>query len=1318
MLKAFIFLGFGLAVAASAVPSAIFTSTSSKLVKPNSIYSVYITLEPTAPVAHYFTLSINSSETDGVPGVLYTSPEVSISPGESGKVEITTKDLPAHAYNLTLRGYPVDSTEEDGFMESSTVYKSIKHHSLLLQTDKVIYKPGEMVNYRVVMFCPKLRPLSNQLVNISVLDPQRNVIKFLPNEEVNNGIFSSNFHLSSEPNLGDWKIKVNTEDQTTQHEFTVAKYVLPKFKVELNLPNFVTYNSSKFTAEVKAAYTYGKPIVGKFEVRLSEYRRYQWGEPAKTVLKTGSIDGSQSVEFDIAGELEQKPMKHMKEFQVTATVTDELTGKTQNISKIIKVHEYPYKIQMIESPRNYKPGFPLELKFKVTTQDDIPISDSNEKALKIEHGFVCEAENAVDYFPIPSNGIVNWTIVTPTNELYSANSIKVTYKDYTFTGYPPRKLMTPSKVYMAVTLDTKSPGVNSKLNVKVMMNHEFEALNYLLFGRGKIRDSGRMVVSPTRKESTFEVLVPKEVAPEGKLIVYTVVKDTNEIVAESVKFQLTTELENDLKISLSKDTGQPGEKVKIYFDTMMDSLVALRGVDQSVLLLKEDKDITLETIEKEIKSYEDEIGRNKHWGGSQSFQAFEEAGVIIMTNGVLDVPKRYFPHNSASVEESQYFQSFESDSFARPPLQSQTNRVHGTMAVSHSTPLSLSQDVRVRTEFPETWLWEEVHANESRSVLEKTIPDTITSWFISGFSLNPDSGVGVSNGPTVLRTFRPFFLSLNVPYSVVRGEIFGLQVLVHNYMDMEVTADITLQNSGNGFEFQEESNKAAPKSTKAVTVGPNQVNSVIFIVKIVKFGMQSLDIKAVTTNEGNTQAGDAISKMLIVKPPGQRQSITRSILVDLRSTPNSKDTLSVELPTNRVEGADAVRLTVISDLLGSTISNLDKLLKMPTGCGEQNMVHFVPDIVILQYLESSGTLTPQIKSKALRFLEAGYQRQLTYRRSDGSFSAFGKYDRHGSTWLTAFVVRSFVAAKPYITIDDDVITDALKFLVSKQQSDGSFLEHGTVLQNELKGGALEGLALTAYITLAMVEITPILDNTEEVQNATFAKDLALEYISNTPLKDLDDPYAAAIVTYTLQIANHGKAEAFKQVLEKLAKQEGGLKFWEPRKVEVPVNDTTPRPWVPRIKPVSVEMTSYALLVYLAQGKLEDALPVGKWLIQQRTEDGGFISTQDTVVGLTALAKFAMSTFSDSPDLSINVAYEGGSNDLIVNKKNQIVLQEVTLPNTIRSVELSAEGKGSALAQFTCSYYVEDKEDVPAFKIDIDVSQVIFTVLLRVILNIH
>jgi CD109 antigen len=49
--------------------------------------------------------------------------------------------------------------------------------------------------------------------------------------------------------------------------------------------------------------------------------------------------------------------------------------------------------------------------------------------------------------------------------------------------------------------------------------------------------------------------------------------------------------------------------------------------------------------------------------------------------------------------------------------------------------------------------------------------------------------------------------------------------------------------------------------------------------------------------------------------------------------------------------------------------------------------------------QNTNQLTQAIEDKALRYMETGYQQELTYRHQDGSFSAFGNSDPSGSTWL-------------------------------------------------------------------------------------------------------------------------------------------------------------------------------------------------------------------------------------------------------------------------------------------------------------------------------
>ena len=134
--------------------------------------------------------------------------------------------------------------------------------------------------------------------------------------------------------------------------------------------------------------------------------------------------------------------------------------------------------------------------------------------------------------------------------------------------------------------------------------------------------------------------------------------------------------------------------------------------------------------------------------------------------------------------------------------------------------------------------------------------------------------------------------------------------------------------------------------------------------------------------------------------------------------------------------------------MGPILSSIEKLVRMPSGCGEQNMVTLVPNIVVLRYLRATHRDLPALEAKAIKFMETGYQRELTYRsvpflkynynifahyrRSDNSFSAFGQSDKHGSTWLTAFVIRSFKQAQAYVFVDDQVLEKSIAFLISQQ----------------------------------------------------------------------------------------------------------------------------------------------------------------------------------------------------------------------------------------------------------------------------------------------
>lgn len=65
------------------------------------------------------------------------------------------------------------------------------------------------------------------------------------------------------------------------------------------------------------------------------------------------------------------------------------------------------------------------------------------------------------------------------------------------------------------------------------------------------------------------------------------------------------------------------------------------------------------------------------------------------------------------------------------------------------------------------------------------------------------------------------------------------------------------------------------------------------------------------------------------------------------------------------------KIFVSGDVMGPTINNLDKLLRMPYGCGEQNMLNFAPNIFVRKYLDVTESLQEDVRQKSTKFMLKG-----------------------------------------------------------------------------------------------------------------------------------------------------------------------------------------------------------------------------------------------------------------------------------------------------------------------------------------------------------
>jgi CD109 antigen len=220
---------------------------------------------------------------------------------------------------------------------------------------------------------------------------------------------------------------------------------------------------------------------------------------------------------------------------------------------------------------------------------------------------------------------------------------------------------------------------------------------------------------------------------------------------------------------------------------------------------------------------------------------------------------------------------------------------------------------------------------EGRTTLSKKVPDTITSWIITGFSVDPITGLGLTRQPSKFNVFQPFFVSTNLPYSIKRGEVVAIPVVVFNYMESDHRAEVTLFNSEGEFEFaeaNEEENQvkrrkraADPQRKKSIVVKSQSGTSVSFMIRPLKVG--HITIKVVATS---AVAGDGVERQLIVEPEGVTQYINKAVFIDLRNNPEFKTNITVKIPPNAVPDSTKIEASAIGDILGPSIENLDKLM--------------------------------------------------------------------------------------------------------------------------------------------------------------------------------------------------------------------------------------------------------------------------------------------------------------------------------------------------------------------------------------------------------
>ncbi|XP_064411346.1 CD109 antigen [Latimeria chalumnae] len=1170
---------------------------------------------------------------------------------------------------LVVKGYAQNTLL---FSNSSSLTLLSKNMSVFIQTDKSLYKAGQGVKIRVVSVNPDLKPYKGQ-IDIVIMDPKENRIQQWLAVSTNMGVVSKEFQLSENPPLGDWMIQA------------IINEVLPKFEVILhNSPTYLLSKQENLTGTVTAKYTYGKPVKGYAVVTVSTNMHYL---QKINISKRIEINGSADFSFSYLDLITLTPYYNilysinMKEVKLllTAVVTESLTGIKRNSSATVSIKEMEYSLQFFGGSQILKPSLNFTVYLNVSRYDNKQLTIEERKNMVTVHinqdpqlmdiiqvrtqsfgnntDFMQKFKTLNFTYTVPESGIIK--IQVPVEAQNNYLSIEAYFQNTLQQHYVSVVFNSPSNTYIQIRDPHSTGKVGSPIEVVIDGTEMIKEINYLVVARGQIVTVGK------KSANTFTLTPEQSWMPTARVIVYYV-KDSGEVVNDAMTVSTEGLIQNSVLLSWSKNQATPAENISLSVTVREpNSLVGLLVVDKSAKLLGNKNDITSDAVAEELKKY---MPENSIVITSPT-SVFKKCNLLVLTDADLPVDNSvmYFPE-------------------------------HEILAVQKESSVSVVREPRVRSHFPETWIWIDTNTgSETNKKIDVTVPDSITSWIASAFVISENLGLGLTTEFAQLRAFQAFFVSLNLPYSVTRGEEFILEVTIFNYLKTSLEVMVTLELNGS-FDILAGSDDINTIVNQRQESVPSQDGKTVFF-PISPQQLGEIPIKVTATSSA---ANDSVSRKVLVKAEGIEQSYSQTVLLDLAgANPQSvKKTLNFTFPLDVVHGSEKACVTVVGDILGPSITGLESLIQMPYGCGEQNMINFAPNIYVLKYLTATQQMKDDIKQKSLSFMEQGYQRELTYQRSDGSFSAFGNSDSSGSTWLSAFVLRCFLQACPVIYIDKSVLNKTAMWLVDNQKLTGEFGEPGRVIHTELQGGLNGPVTLTAYVLTAFFEDEKLSDKVLAAVNFTEGK-LA---------QGIADNYTLSIVAYALSLAGSSQAStALNELIQRADKQDGTM-FWSS-----PASGLTSG-WQPRS--TDVELAAYALLSHLKQNRVTEGIPIMKWLSQQRSHLGGYSSTQDTIVALQALSEFESLSASSTVNLMVSVTGSGISVPITLH----IGIQQPM------SIDITSSGNGLAIFQFNVFYNLKssvaarkrrDVDNHEAFDLDIivyddpkDVNNITLTICLR------
>lgn len=240
--------------------------------------------------------------------------------------------------------------------------------NILIQTNKLVYKSGDEMKFRIFLLTQKLTPIETNDMKVEILDPNGKVFYAFSNIKTSEfGVYENSFKLIDKLQNGEWKIKIELNGRIKTKKFGIQKVSKRDLQVKVTAPYEVPLESRRVFIDIKAKHPTDKVFVGKATISVEGRFAGQIEMAVEKTLPTISItDQDKRTSFSIQDELGIAAISDDLTLTVHVDVSDTMDVLTTRVSKKVIIKPERLKKISIDKRNFFIPGinFPLNVNVK------------------------------------------------------------------------------------------------------------------------------------------------------------------------------------------------------------------------------------------------------------------------------------------------------------------------------------------------------------------------------------------------------------------------------------------------------------------------------------------------------------------------------------------------------------------------------------------------------------------------------------------------------------------------------------------------------------------------------------------------------------------------------------------------------------------------------------------------------------------------------------------------------------------------------------------------------------------------------------------